>query len=91
MSRGRGSDREVSQMEVGTGIRGTTATIRKQLETQTVHEKKANKMAASLLSSEFHSPPTHVVWKALIGWRELIGWPVFVPEGRERWVREVQG
>lgn len=41
MSRGRGSDREVSQMEVGTGIRGTTATIRKQLETQTVHEKKS--------------------------------------------------
>lgn len=30
---------EVSQREVGTGIIGTTATIRKQLETPTIHEK----------------------------------------------------
>lgn len=49
--RGRRSDGEVSQMEgyrrdiagisqVGTGIRETTATYRKQLETPTVHGKK---------------------------------------------------
>lgn len=61
---------------MGTGIGGTTATITKQLETPTIHEKKVNKMAASLLPSEVHS--RRPVWLGLV-WleRKLIGWPVF--------------